>query len=89
MIQDMVVGYIILIYLVGLMIQYMVLGYIILKYLVDDTRHGASIHNTDIFSWFDDTRHGTRDHLGIHNTGNLVAKWSDLDQGDLNFSITK
>ncbi|XP_023349067.1 uncharacterized protein LOC111717842 isoform X2 [Eurytemora carolleeae] len=38
-------------------------------------------HDKMIHSWFDDTRNGTRDHLGIHNTGNLVARWSDLDQG--------
>jgi len=31
--------------------------------------------------WYTDSRRGSRDHLGIHNTGNLVVRWSQQDQG--------
>jgi len=38
-------------------------------------------HRDLIDRWYRDCRRGSRDHLGSHNTGNLVIKWSEMDQG--------
>ena len=43
-------------------------------------------HGDTVWRWFEDVVRGSRDHLGTHNTGNVVLK-SSVDDGQETFIV--